>query len=82
MTRSNRQRELPNDNVKVMDAVWAGQSVVVTRNGEPVAELRPVRAGRRRFITRAQVAVLAGANVHIDKDSSEPTSAMSSPRSG
>ncbi|MCB0903553.1 MAG: type II toxin-antitoxin system prevent-host-death family antitoxin, partial [Actinobacteria bacterium] len=47
MTRTIPQRELRNDNAKVIDAVTAGETFVVTRNGEPVAELRPVRAGRR-----------------------------------
>jgi antitoxin (DNA-binding transcriptional repressor) of toxin-antitoxin stability system len=39
----------------------------VTRNGEPVAELRPIRAARRTFITREEVASLAGAAVRIDR---------------
>jgi antitoxin (DNA-binding transcriptional repressor) of toxin-antitoxin stability system len=29
-----------------MDAVESGETVVVTRNGNPVAELRPVRRSR------------------------------------
>lgn len=68
MSRTIAQRELRNDNAKVMEAVTAGETFVVTRNGEPVAELRPLRAGRRRFISREEVAVLANANVRIDKD--------------
>ena len=60
------QRELRNDNAKVIDAVVAGQTFVVTRNGEPVAELRPIRPARRTFITRDEVAVLANAAVRID----------------
>jgi prevent-host-death family protein len=39
--RSISQRELRNDNAKVMRAVEAGESVVVTRNGKTVAVLRP-----------------------------------------
>ncbi|HEX8508979.1 MAG TPA: type II toxin-antitoxin system prevent-host-death family antitoxin [Propionibacteriaceae bacterium] len=68
MSRTIAQRELRNDNAKVIDAVTAGETFVVTRNGEPVAELRPLQAGRRRFISREELAVLAGANVRIDKD--------------
>jgi prevent-host-death family protein len=60
------QRELRNDNAKVIDAVVAGETFVVTRNGEPVAELRPVREGRRTFISRDDVAALAGLAVRID----------------
>ena len=62
------QGELRNENAKVMDAVTAGETFIVTRNGEPVAELRPLRAGRRTFISRAEVAALAAANVRIDRD--------------
>ena len=60
------QRELRNENAKVIDAVAAGETFIVTRNGEPVAELRPLRASRRTFISRDEVASLAGAAVRID----------------
>jgi prevent-host-death family protein len=60
------QRELRNDNAKVIDAVVAGQTFVVTRNGEPVAELRPVRAARRTFIARDQLVRMATADIRID----------------
>jgi prevent-host-death family protein len=62
------QRELRNDNAKIVEAVVAGETFVVTRNGEPVAELRPLRAGRRTFISREEVASLASANVRIDRE--------------
>lgn len=68
MTKTIAQRELRNDNAKVMDAVTAGETFVVTRNGQPVAELRPLRAGRRTFISREEVEALASANVRIDRD--------------
>ena len=68
MVRTIAQRELRNENAKVMDAVTAGETFVVTRNGEPAAELRPLRAGRRIFVSRAEVAALAAANVRIDRD--------------
>jgi prevent-host-death family protein len=64
--RTIAQRDLRNDNAKVIEAVTAGETFIVTRNGEPVAELRPMRAGRRTFITRDEVASLAGADVRID----------------
>ena len=66
VVRTIAQRDLRNDNAKVMDAVSAGETFVVTRNGEPVAELRPIRVARRTFITRAEVATLASAAVRID----------------
>ena len=68
MTKTIAQRELRNDNAKVIEAVVAGETFVVTRNGEPVAELRPLRAGRRSFISREEVAALAKADVRIDRD--------------
>jgi prevent-host-death family protein len=67
MAKTIPQRELRNENSKVIDAVTAGETFVVTRNGEPVAELRPFRAARRTFISREAVAVLAAAGVRIDR---------------
>ena len=67
MTKTIAQRELRNENAKIIDAVTAGETFVVTRNGEPVAELRPVRSGRRTFISREDVAALAVARVRIDR---------------
>ncbi len=66
MARTIPQRELRNDNAKVIEAVTAGETFVVTRNGEPVAELRPIRAGRRSFVSRAEVAAMAMVPVRID----------------
>jgi prevent-host-death family protein len=68
MAKTIAQRELRNENAKVIDAVAAGETFVVTRNGEPVAELRPLRAGRRTFISREEVAGLATGGVRIDRD--------------
>ena len=38
------QRELRNDSAAVMDAVSAGETLIVTRHGVEVAELRPLPA--------------------------------------
>jgi prevent-host-death family protein len=67
MVRTIAQRELRNDNAKVIEAVAAGETFVVTRNGEPVAELRPIRSGRRTFIARDEVAALAAGGSRIDR---------------
>jgi prevent-host-death family protein len=40
-------RELRNRGGQVVDRVAAGERVIVTRSGKPVAELRPVRQGGR-----------------------------------
>jgi prevent-host-death family protein len=37
-------RELRNDGGRVLDRVAAGEALVVTRDGSPVAELRPLPA--------------------------------------
>ncbi|BBX04659.1 prevent-host-death protein [Mycolicibacterium moriokaense] len=68
MARTIPQRELRNENAKLMDAVSAGETFVVTRNGEPVAELRPVQLVRKTFISRDDLAHMAGARVRIDPD--------------
>ncbi|WHT19738.1 type II toxin-antitoxin system prevent-host-death family antitoxin [Crossiella sp. CA-258035] len=41
------QREFRNNSAAVMDAVEAGETYHVTRNGVPVAELRPLSRRRR-----------------------------------
>ena len=58
--------ELRNDNARVIDAVAAGETFVVTRNGVPVAELRPIPPPRRRFVARADLVALGAAGPHID----------------
>lgn len=54
MVKSINQRELRNDSAAVLRDVQAGQTIVVTRNGLPVAELRPIAP--RRFVPRASIA--------------------------
>lgn len=60
------QRELRNDNAEIMKAVEAGESFVVTRNGQPVAELRPYER-RRAFVSRAELRRLVAGAEHIDR---------------
>jgi prevent-host-death family protein len=60
------QRELRNNNAKVIDAVATGETFVVTRNGVPVAELRPIERPRRKFVAREELAALGAAGPHID----------------
>jgi prevent-host-death family protein len=66
MAKTIAQRELRNENAKVIEAVTTGETFIVTRNGEPVAELRPIRAVRRTFVGRDEIASLAAAGVRID----------------
>jgi len=66
LPRTIAQRELRNDNAKVIEAVAAGERFVVTRNGVPVAELHPIRQARRTFVPAVELAVLAGSGPRID----------------
>lgn len=66
MTKTIAQRELRNDNARVIDAVASGETFVVTRNGIPVAELRPVQRSRRSFVPRAELVALASGGPHVD----------------
>ena len=66
MTRTIAQRELRNDNARVIDEVAAGQTFLVTRNGVPVAERRPVQRPRRTFVPKAELLAMVTAGPHLD----------------
>ena len=66
MSTTIPQRALRNDNAAIIAAVAAGETFVVTRNGEPVAELRPVERARRTFVPKAEIAAMATGSTHID----------------
>jgi antitoxin (DNA-binding transcriptional repressor) of toxin-antitoxin stability system len=64
MAREITQRELRNQSGDIMRALDHGETFVVTRNGIPVGELRPIR--RRTFVS-AEVAMAAFAGApHVD----------------
>jgi prevent-host-death family protein len=62
--RTITQRELRNESGRILREVEAGRTVIVSRNGTPVGELRPIR--RRRFVPRAVIADAATKAVRID----------------
>ena len=64
MNRVITQRELRNQSAAVLREVEAGRTVVVTRNGTPVAEMRPL--GRHRFVSRAIIADAAARAPRVD----------------
>ncbi len=64
MNKTITQRELRNNSAAVLREVQAGQTLIVTRNGTPVAELRPIRP--RRFVPRAAIAEAAAHAARID----------------
>jgi prevent-host-death family protein len=64
MSRIITQRELRNDSSAVLREVQAGQTVIISRNGVPVAELRPLPP--RRFVPRAVIADAAQRAPRVD----------------
>jgi prevent-host-death family protein len=64
VARTITQRELRNDSGQIMRALDAGERFVVTRNGVPVAELRPIQ--RRRFVSRESLARTAAPLAPLD----------------
>lgn len=58
--REITQRELRNQSGSIMRALDEGESFVVTRHGDPVGELRPLRR-RRAIPAAAAVALFRGA---------------------
>lgn len=54
MARQISQRELRNDSGKIMRALTDGEEFVITRNGQPVGELLPMR--RHRFVRAEAIA--------------------------
>jgi len=64
MTRNLSQRELRNQSGEIMRALDEGEDFIVTRNGVPVGELRPIR--RRKFIPKEEFLALFEGAPHID----------------
>ena len=64
MSRQVTQRELRNDSGEILRAVASGETVIITRNGTPLAELRPLR--RRTFVPRAELVLAAAHAPAID----------------
>ena len=62
--RTITQRQLRNESAAILRDVQAGQSMIVTRNGTPVAELRPVSP--RRFVPRDVIAEATTTAPRID----------------
>jgi antitoxin (DNA-binding transcriptional repressor) of toxin-antitoxin stability system len=60
---------LRNENARIIEEVAQGQSFVVTRNGDPMAELSPIRKSRSTFIRREELASFVGVGPKIDSTS-------------
>ena len=64
MSRIITQRELRNQSAAVLREVEAGCTLIVSRNGTPVAELRPIRP--HRFVPRANLVEATARAPRID----------------
>jgi prevent-host-death family protein len=62
--RKLTQRELRNNSGEVMRALEDGEDFVVTRNGTPIGELRPLR--RPQFVSRDALRELFAGAPRID----------------
>lgn len=66
MDKMISQRELRNDTATVIRQVQAGRTLVLTRNGTPVAEIRPLPP--RRFVSREVIADAGARAPRVDAD--------------
>jgi antitoxin (DNA-binding transcriptional repressor) of toxin-antitoxin stability system len=64
--REVTQRELRNDSGEIMRALDRGESFLVTRNGVPVGELRPLQ--RRTFVSAEAAAASFRGAAPLDHD--------------
>jgi antitoxin (DNA-binding transcriptional repressor) of toxin-antitoxin stability system len=62
--RTITQREIRNQSAAVLREVEVGRTIIASRNGTPVGELRPIK--RRHFVPRAAIADAAGKAARID----------------
>ena len=67
MSRTISQAELRNGSAAVMDALAKGEEFVVTRNGVPVGELKPLTR-KREFTAEDLTRMFAGAPRWVLRD--------------
>jgi antitoxin (DNA-binding transcriptional repressor) of toxin-antitoxin stability system len=65
MARTITQRELRNSSGDIMRALDRGEAFIVTRNGVPVGELRPLP---RQFVSATAVAAAFAGAAPIDRE--------------
>lgn len=66
MIKTIVQREPRNYNARVIDEMVAGQTFLITRNGVPGAELRPVQPPRRTFVPKGELQAVVAAERHVE----------------
>ncbi|GMQ98347.1 MAG: hypothetical protein BMS9Abin17_0855 [Acidimicrobiia bacterium] len=67
MSEEITQRELRNNSGRIMRSLDRGESFVVTRNGVPVGELRPVRRRQWVHINSAVAAFDGAAPIDVER---------------
>lgn len=67
MSTEISQRQLRNDSGRIMRALGEGETFTITRNGEPVGALTPLR--RRRFVRAEAAAELFEAAAPVECES-------------
>ncbi len=65
MARQISQRQLRNDSGKIMRALSDGEEFVITRNGQPVGELVPLR--RHRFVRNEAIVEIFASAPSVDR---------------
>lgn len=60
------QSELGNRNEEIVSAVSMGDTFIVTRQGVPIAELRPILSRRRRVVGKPEVIATFANGPRID----------------
>jgi prevent-host-death family protein len=66
MAQTISQRELRNDSGKIMRRLDQGESFVITRNGQPVGELTPLRRHRSHATRWLQCSLAPSVSTSID----------------
>jgi antitoxin (DNA-binding transcriptional repressor) of toxin-antitoxin stability system len=66
MSREISQRELRNDSGSIMRALTQGETFIITRHGQPVGELTPLR--RHRFVRTEAAVELFRSAAPVDYD--------------
>lgn len=64
MAKDISQRELRNNSGDIMRGLDRGESFILTRNGMPVGEVRPLR--RRRFVRSDSIAAMFAVAPPVD----------------
>ena len=61
-------RDLRNNTADLLRRVDAGEQIVITKRGDPVASLVPFQQPRRRWLPRAELVRRLGAVMQLEPD--------------